>query len=1194
MTSTRDGFVHLHTHTEYSMLDGAARIKDVVEIAKKDGQIGIGITDHGNMYGALEFYSACRKNDINPIIGLEAYMAKDSRFDRPQRKARSESMEDTTDGGKLYYHLTMLAENNDGYKNLMKLSSKSYLEGYYYKPRLDFELLSQYSKGIIATSGCLGGIVLQSMLAGDFEAAKSYAVTFQDIFGKDNFFIEIQDHGIDKQKLTNPHLIELAKKIGAPLLATNDSHYCTKGDSDAHDALLCVQTASLISDTNRLKFDGSEHYLKSSREMRELFGEVIEACDNTLLIAERAKVEIEFGKANLPHFKVPESFKTEDQSEAEKRYLRHLVFEGAKERYSSGLTDEVVSRLEYELSVIEEMGFSSYFLIVWDLIKFARDNKIRTGPGRGSAAGCCVAYCLRIVDIDPIKHGLFFERFLNPGRKTMPDIDMDIDDRYRSDMIKYASSVYGEDHVAQIITFSTIKARAAVRDAARVLGYPYFLGDKIAKLMPPVVMGRDTPLWACFDEVPEHNEGFKAAKELRDLYDTDDDAKRVIEVAKGLEGLCRQDGIHAAAVVISGDELTEYLPIQRKPENSQDPSQAPTITQYEMHAVEELGLLKMDFLGLKTLGVIDKALENIELISGEKIDIMSIPLDDEKTFEMLRKGNTAGVFQLESGPMKTLIRRLSPTGFDDVAALVALYRPGPMAANMHHDYADRKNGVQEITYPHPDLEELLKDTYGLMIYQESIMQVAQKFAGYSLTEADNLRKACGKKIRELIQAEREKFVAGCIKTGYGEKIGTELFNIIEPFADYAFNKSHSYGYGLIAYQTAWLKANYPEAFLSAILSSVSDDKDKTGFYLAECRDMGIIVHVPDINTSSADFTPKNYPDKEILFGLTAIRNVGEQLVDRIIKERDANGEFKDFVDFCSRVDSSVLNKRALESLIKAGAFDSMDYARQGLMVSYEKIVELVLSRRKDQENGMVSLFDESDGSDSVLDISVEIPDIEFDKRTLLNFEKEMLGRFVSDHPLLGYEEAFKSLGATPIEEFKISDDNEVISSQGSNYSTFVTVAGLVTALEKRTTKKGDQMVNLVLEDLTGSMDVAVIPKYYLKYAELTVPDAVLLITGRLDSQDSDAKLVANEIKSVDMSRLTMGKLPVKLKLPCKFMTNERLANLKSILLDHKGTTPVNLIIDRRTWRLPADYWVSLDSDLYAELRVNFGDSVISA
>ena len=1197
MTASRSGFVHLHTHTEYSMLDGAARIKDIVEIAKKDNQVGIGITDHGNMYGALEFYKACKSNGIKPIIGLEAYMAKDSRFEKPQRKPKSENMDDSVDGNKLYYHLTLLAHNNEGYKNLMKLSSKAYLEGYYYKPRLDFELLSKYSNGITATSGCLGSLVLQSLLADDYDSAKKYAGHFQDIFGRENFYIEIQDHGIDKQKKTNPKLIQLAKEINAPLVATNDSHYCKKEDADAHDALLCVQTASLIADQNRLRFDGSEHYLKSAVEMRELFKECIEACDNTLEIAEKSQVELEFGSAKLPHFKVPSEFISDTQEESERKYLRHLVYEGARERYGSNFSKKIEDRLDYELSVIEDMGFSSYFLIVWDLIKFARDNKIRTGPGRGSAAGCCVAYCLRIVDIDPIKHGLFFERFLNPGRKQMPDIDMDIDDRYRSDMIKYASSVYGEDHVAQIVTFSTIKARAAVRDAARVLGHPYFLGDKIAKLMPPVVMGRDTPLWACFEEVPEHSDGYKSAKELRNLYETDEDARKVIEVAKGLEGLCRQDGIHAAAVVISGEELSEYLPVQRKPENSQDPNQAPIVTQYEMHGVEELGLLKMDFLGLKTLGVIDKAIENIEATSNEKIDIMSISLDDAQTFEMLRKGNTSGVFQLESAPMKTLIRRLAPTSFDDVAALVALYRPGPMAANMHYDYADRKNGIQEIKYSHPDLEELLKDTYGLMIYQESIMQVAQKFAGYTLTEADNLRKACGKKDRDLIQKERDKFIKGCIETGYGEKIGNELFGIIEPFADYAFNKSHSYGYGLIAYQTAWLKANYPAAYFSAILSSVSDDKDKTGYYLAECREMGIKVHVPDVNTSSADFTPKNYPEKEILFGLTAIRNVGDQLVERIVSERTAHGEFEDFIDFCKRVDPTVLNKRALESLIKAGAFDSMGYSRQGLILSFEKIVELVLTKRKDLENGMVSLFDTAgDASDSFLDTSVEVPTIEFDKRTLLNFEREFLGRFVSDHPLLGYENALARLGATPVEKYKLfgDSDSQLEMSNNDGRNSQFTVAGLVSTVERRTTKRGDQMANLVLEDLSGAIDVVVIPKIFSKYSDILTQDSVLLISGRLDSQEQEIKLVANTIELIDMSKLPVGKLPLNLNLPINHMTDKRFKNLKVLLSEHRGDTPVNLIVEDMIWHLPNDYWVSVDSELYSELRVQFGHAVISA
>ncbi|HEY1826742.1 MAG TPA: DNA polymerase III subunit alpha, partial [Acidimicrobiales bacterium] len=812
-------FTHLHTHTEFSMLDGAARVGDLVAAAVADGQPALGITDHGNMYGVLDFYKACRDAGITPIIGTEAYMAGESRHERPVRRGRMDDTGGDAEGGqKLYYHLTLLAESVQGYRNLMKLSSAAYLEGYYYKPRLDWELLERYHEGLIATTGCLGGVVLQALLAGDVEEAEKRAARLQDIFGREHLFVELQDHGLSEQQRTNPQLVEIAKRIGAPLLATNDSHYTHRDDAVAHDALLCVQTGALLSDTNRFKFDGTEHYLKSAAEMRHLFSEVPEACDNTLLIAERADVQIELGKPSLPEFPLPDGYVGEAYEDRALAYLRDLCMEGAVERYGAPVPAAVVERLDYELGVIGNMGFAAYFLVVWDLIRFARESNIRVGPGRGSAAGCCVAYCLRIVDLDPIKYDLLFERFLNPGRKQMPDIDMDFDERYRSDVMRYAADKYGADHVAQVVTFSTIKARAAVRDAARVLGKPYAIGDRIAKAMPPLVMGRDTPLKACLVKTEGHEDGYAAASELRTMHETDLDAQEVIDVALGLEGLRRQDGIHAAAVVISRDPLTEYLPIQRKPDAGGKAEDAPIVTQYEMHGVEDLGLLKMDFLGLRNLSVIERALDLIQAKTGERPDIDHVALDDEPTLEMLRRGDSIGVFQLEGGPMRALMRSLAPTSFDDVAALVALYRPGPMAANMHNDYADRKNGRKAIEYEHGDLEPILADTQGLMIYQESVMRVAQKFAGYSLEEADNLRKACGKKIRALLKAEREKFVAGCVTQGYGEALGTKLFDIIEPFADYAFNKSHSYGYGLVAYQTAWLKAHYPVEYLSALLT----------------------------------------------------------------------------------------------------------------------------------------------------------------------------------------------------------------------------------------------------------------------------------------------------------------------------------------------------------------------------------------
>ncbi len=888
-----DSFTHLHVHTEFSMLDGAARLDELVAKAVEDGMPAIGITDHGNMYGTLDFYKECNKQGIKPIIGTEAYMAHDHRSERPARRGRIDDSGGDTEGGKkLYYHLTLLAENQTGYKNLIQLASLAFMEGYYYKPRMDWELLEKYSDGLIATTGCLGGHVLQSLLNGDEQGALAKAARLQDIFGRDNLFVELQDHGLPEQRQTNPKLIEIAKKIGAPLLATNDSHYTHQHDHESHDALLCVQTGALLSDPKRFKFEGTEHYLKSAAEMRYLFREVPSACDNTLWIAERADLEIEFGKPLLPEFPVPEGFVDAAA------YLQHLTYEGARRRWGDQPPADAVERLAYELKTINDMGFASYFLITWDLIKHARDSGIRVGPGRGSAAGCAVAYCLQITDLDPIKYDLLFERFLNPSRISMPDIDMDFDSRYRDEMIRYAAERYGRDHVAQIITFGTIKARNAVRDAARVLGYPYGVGDKLAKAMPPMVMGRDTPLKYCFEQSPKYADGYKAAADLRAMYDSDDDLKRVIDVARGLEGLKRSDGIHAAAVVITKDPVTDYVPIQRKPESGQDPADAPVVTQYEMHGVEDLGLLKMDFLGLRNLDVITDANEMIRTQRDPDFDVDDIPLDDAATFALLSRGDTIGVFQLESPPMRQLLKAMAPNSFEDVSAVLALYRPGPMSVNMHYDYADRKNQRKPVEYFHEDAEEVLHDTYGLMIYQESVMRVAQKFAGYSLAEADNLRKAMGKKVREQMAAARDGFEKGVVATGYEPAFGRQLFDIIEKFADYAFNKSHTFGYGLITYQTAYLKAHYPVEYLACLLTSVKGNLDKAAIYLSDCRSMGIKVLPPDVNRSMSDFgalAPTELPPGvslslgspgAITFGLSAVRNVGEGLVELLIAERD--------------------------------------------------------------------------------------------------------------------------------------------------------------------------------------------------------------------------------------------------------------------------------------------------------------------
>jgi DNA polymerase III subunit alpha len=1187
-----DSFTHLHVHTEFSMLDGAARLDEMVAKAVADGQPAIGMTDHGNMYGTLEFYKECNKQGIKPIIGTEAYMAHDSRSERPARRGRIDDSGGDTEGGKkLYYHLILLAENEVGYRNLIQLSSLAFLEGYYYKPRMDWELLEKYHEGLIATTGCLGGHVLQALLQGDEKGATEKAGRLQDIFGKDNLFVELQDHGLAAQHDTNPQLIEIARKIGAPLLATNDSHYTHREDHEAHDALLCVQTGALISDPKRFKFEGQEHYLKSAQEMRYLFRELPEACDNTLWIAERAGLEIEFGNALLPNFPIPEGFTTD------KDYLDHITWLGAKERWGEQLPNDVIERVAYELKVINDMGFASYFLIVWDLIKHAKDSDIRVGPGRGSAAGCAVAYCLRITDLDPIKYGLLFERFLNPSRISMPDIDMDFDSRYRDEMIRYAAQRYGRDHVAQIITFGTIKARNAVRDAARVLGYPYGVGDKVAKLMPPLVMGRDTPLKYCFEQSEKYADGYKAAAELRALYDSDTDVKRVVDVAKGLEGLKRSDGIHAAAVVITKEPVTHYLPIQRKPESGQDPNDAPIVTQFEMGGVESLGLLKMDFLGLRNLDVITDTQAMVRRSRDPQFDIDEIPLDDALTFNLLGKGDTIGVFQLESPPMRQLLRAMAPSSFDDVGALIALYRPGPMSANMHYDYADRKNGRKPVDYFHDDAKEVLDDTFGLMIYQESVMRVAQKFAGYSLAEADNLRKAMGKKSREVMAKAREAFETGCRDRGYDD-LGRHLFDIIEKFADYAFNKSHSYGYGLVTYQTAYLKAHYPVEYFACLLTSVKSNLDKAAVYLSDCRTAGIKVLTPDINRSVMDFdaipADEVPPDVSlaigspgaITFGLSAVRNVGEGLVELLLAERGENGEYTSFHDFAERVPEPVLNKRTVESLIKAGAFDRLGHPRRGLLASFEQIIDVTLERRRERDRGVMSLFgdwaDEPAG-DAVpgFDERTPIPDIEFEKNDRLKAEKEMLGLYVSDHPLFGVEAALKRKVEHSLADLETYEDGAQ-----------VLVGGVITGLARKFTKRGDQMAVFVLEDLEASIEVTVFPRTLQEQGHKLEDDVIVTIKGRLDKRDeSRFGLIAQDVQV--MQGLTDGPAPpLRLALPSHALDELKIQRLKRILRDHPGDSVVMIELGRgKVLRLSDEFRVDIDRAV-GELRMAFGHDAV--
>jgi DNA polymerase III subunit alpha len=1175
------------------MLDGASRIDELVARAVADAQPALGITDHGNMYGALEFYKECREQGVKPIIGTEAYMAFEHRTERPTRRGRVDDSGGDTEGGrKLYYHLTLLAEDDRGYRNLIQLASKAFLEGYYYKPRLDWELLAAHSDGLIATTGCLGGHVLQSMLQGDERAALEKAGRLQEIFGRDHLFVELQDHGLAAQRETNPKLIELATKLRAPLLATNDSHYTHREDHESHDALLCVQTGAVLSDPKRFKFDGQEHYLKTADEMRTLFREVPEACDNTLWVAERANVDITFGARQLPDFPIPAGY-TDDTS-----YLAHVTWEGARARWGDSIPDSTKARVQYELDVIAAMGFSSYFLIVWDLIKHARDAGVRVGPGRGSAAGCAVAYALRITDLDPIRYDLLFERFLNPSRISMPDIDMDFDSRYRDEMIRYAAERYGRDHVAQIITFGTIKARNAVRDAARVLGFPYSVGDRIAKAMPPLVMGRDTPLKYCFEQIPKYADGYKAASELRAMYDADPDVKKVVDVAKGLEGLKRSDGIHAAAVVITKDPLTEYLPLQRKPEAGQAPEDAPVVTQYEMHGVEELGLLKMDFLGLRNLDVITDTVAMLRAGRTPDFDIDTIPLDDAPTLELLQRGAGIGVFQLEGAPLRALMKSLKPTSFDDVAALVALYRPGPMAANMHNDYADRKNGRQPIEYIHPDLEELLADTYGLMIYQESVMRVAQKIGGYSLAEADLLRKAMGKKSREVIATERRKFIDAAERTGYGTALGTALFDIIEPFADYAFNKSHAFGYGLVAYQTAYLKAHYPVEYFASLLSSVKGTLERAAVYIAECRAMGIKVLNPDINRSVTDFAaiaPADVPDGIVLpldspgaitFGLSAVRNVGAGLVALLLTERDANGPFTSFHDFAARVPEPVLNKRAVESLIKAGAFDSVGHPRKGLLGVFEHVTDTTVTRRRERERGVMSLFgdwavaDDAATPDAGFDERLPVPDMEFDKADKLRHEKEMLGLYVSDHPLFGVEAALRR----KVEQ-SIADLAEL--TDGAS----VTIGGVITGLARKFTKRGDQMAVFVLEDLESAVEVTLFPRTLTEQGHKLADDVIVAVRGRLDRRDEARITVIGQQVDV-LEGLESGPAPtITLRLPATSLDELRIQRLKRILRDHPGDSAVLLDLGTRVLRLADDFRVDVDRSV-GELRMAFGHDAV--
>ena len=1133
-------FVHLHAHTEYSMLDGAAKIVDYLKKVKELNQPAAAITDHGNLYGAMEFVQKANDLGIKPIIGYEAYITPGSRFDRPDRENNKR------------YHLTLLAENNIGYQNLVELVSKAYTEGYYYKPRIDYELLDQHHDGLIALSGCLGGELAQH-LAPDgsveegntsnersFEKALDIAKKYQSIFGKENYFIEIHNHGIKQQLDILDDLVEIAELIDAPLVAANDSHYVEENGAEAHDALLCVQTNRTLDDESRFRFDGSGYYVKSAEEMRKLFPEdkYPGACDNTLAIADRVNYEFNFDNSYLPDFPI------EDKNVSPEELLKIKVYEGGERKYGT-LTSEIIERIDYELDVINSMGFASYFLIVGDLIEFSKKRNIRTGAGRGSAAGSIVSYCLGITGIEPLEYGLIFERFLNKGRKSLPDIDMDFDERYRNDVIQYAIEKYGQDRVAHIVTFATIKAKQAIRDAARVLGLPFSSGDRVAKLMPPMILGNTATISECLSLDEENTSGYSkefysASEELRKQYKNDEEAKQIIDIALGLEGLRRQDGIHAAAIVISPDTITKFLPIQQKGSNAE------IVTQYEMHTVEQLGLLKMDFLGLRNLSIVDRTLE---LIGSESLDIDNLNLDDEKTFKLFAEGKMTGVFQLESRVAQSTSRSLKPKRFEDIVALVALIRPGPLGAGMHNEFADRANNRKEIEYLHNDLESILNETYGVILYQEQVMQIAEKIAGFNLQEADNLRVAMGKKIPKVMEEQRKKFTDGAVSNNYSEQFAIELFDQIAYFAGYGFNKSHSVPYALLAYQTAYLKANYPAEYIAACLTAVKRDKDRTAIFLSEARDMGVKVSTPDINLSSSDFTVN---DNEILFGLSAVRNVGDITADKIVLERESNGDFESIEDFLSRIDSRSLNKRGVEALIQGGGLDKFGLTRKGMFDSAIELIENAKELKANKENNQGSLFEMEDSNST----NININNTEWDKKELLEREREMLGFFVSEDPLEGYGEVLKSESSHSIIELQSLEDEEEIN---------VTISGLISNVQKRVSRRGNPWIQFDIQDLTGSSGVLLFNKLVDKYNASIDGEIYLKVSGTYVG-GSENTIRARDIEVIEPSKMieNLDISPLRISVDEEKLDKKNLVLLKELLEKFPGLSSVELEVNSKS------------------------------
>ncbi|GAA3051757.1 MULTISPECIES: DNA polymerase III subunit alpha [Actinomycetes] len=1171
-------FVHLHNHTEYSMLDGAAKIGELFEETQRLGMPAVATTDHGFLFGAYEFWKTAQQYDVKPIIGLEAYLTPGTHRSERRRVKWGDGVagEKDVSGGGAYTHMTMWAEDTRGMHNLFRMGSLASIEGYYFKPRMDREILETYGKGIIATTGCPSGEIQTRLHLGQYEEAKRAAGDFQDIFGKENFYCELMDHGLEIERRVKADLLKLAKEMNLPLVATNDLHYTHQHDHKAHGALLCVQSNSTLDDPNRFKFDSEEFYLKSAAEMRHLFRDFPEACDNTLAIAERCQVEFNESASYMPRFPVPEG-------ETEESWFIQEVERGLAYRYPSGVPDDVRKQAEYEIGVITQMGFPGYFLVVADFIKWAKDNGIRVGPGRGSGAGSMVAYAMRITDLDPLQHGLIFERFLNPDRVSMPDFDVDFDDRRRGEVIDYVVRKYGDERVAMIVTYGTIKSKQALKDSARVMGEPFSTGDQLTKKMPPDAMGKPMPLSQIYDE---NSPRYSEAVEMREFLDSDPRMKEIFDLASGLEGLKRQWGVHAAGVIMSSDPLIDIIPLMKREQDGA------IITQFDYPICESLGLIKMDFLGLRNLTIISDALENIRNNKGVDVDLETLDLDDRPAYDLLARGDTLGVFQLDGGGMRSLLRLMRPDNFEDISAALALYRPGPMGANSHTNYALRKNGQQEVSPIHAELEEPLEDildtTYGLIIYQEQVMAIAQRVAGYSLGQADILRRVMGKKKKAELDKQQVGFFEGMKESGYSEAAAQALWDILLPFSDYAFNKAHTAAYGLVAYWTAYLKANYPAEYLAALLTSVGENRDKLALYLAECRRMGITVTPPSVNESALTFTPVG--DDMIRFGMGAVRNVGANVVAGLVDARQEKGAYESFADFLQKVPLHVCNKRTVESMIKAGAFDELGDTRRALVSVHEQAIDQSIGQKKKEAENQFDLFADAD-VDLGDSVKVTVPDLpEWDKKDKLAFEREMLGLYVSDHPLQGLERVLAQHADRSI--------SSLLSEEGPPDGATVTIAGMITTLQRRIAKSsGNPYAKVEVEDLAGSIEVMFFGKAYQPISTVLAEDLVVAIKGRLQRRDDGSVSISAQEMIVPELDGEANSGPVVLTVPSQRANEKVVTQLGEVLQRHRGGNEVHVQLlsgDKvEVMRLGPQYQVTPSPSLYGDLKVLLGPSCLN-